>query len=255
MTTNWIAFWTLTRKEVNRVIRIWTQTLVPSIFTSSLFILIFGYSLGSKISNINGVTYLEFILPGLVMMGVIMSAYTATSFSLYLQRFHRGIEELLLAPMSYWEIIGGLTLGALVRALIVGFGIIIVGLFLTPIGIFDVWIITFFAIVTSLLFAFAGIVTALWANNFDQMNVFSTFLITPLTYLGGIFYSINMLPQPWNIIAAFNPIMYMVDGFRYGFLGFSDVPLVHSILVVSGLAIFFFLLCIHLFRKGYNLRS
>ncbi len=255
MTSTLTALWTLTRKEVTRTFRVWTQTIIPPILTSSLFIVIFGYSLGSRISEIAGTSYLEFILPGLLMMGVIMSAYASTSFSLYIQRFHRGIEELLVSPIAYWQIIAGLTIAAIIRALLVGFGILAVSLLFTTVTVHNLFLLLFFIIATSLLFAFAGIVTALWAENFDQMSVFSTFLITPLTYLGGVFYSIQMLPGIWQSVAKFNPILYMVDGFRYGFIGVSDVPLTHSILLVSILTIFFFLLCVHLFKTGYKLRT
>ncbi|HIJ10724.1 TPA: ABC transporter permease [Candidatus Woesearchaeota archaeon] len=252
---SYTALATLTRREISRVLRIWTQSLIPPILTSSLFIVIFGYSLGSRITDIAGVSYLEFIVPGLLMMGVIMSAYAATSFSLYLQKFQGSVQELLVAPISYWEIIAGLTIGALVRALLVGVGILVVSLFFTNLTVYSYGILLFFIVMTSLLFAFAGIVTALWAKNFDQMSVFSTFLITPLTYLGGVFYSIQMLPPLWQTVAQFNPVLYMVDGFRYGFLGFSDIPLMYSVGIITGLTLIFFVLCVHLFKKGYNLRS
>lgn len=255
MKQSFIPLWTLTRKEVVRILRIWSQSLIPSILTSSLFILIFGYSLGSRIATIEGVPYIQFIIPGLLMMGVIMNAYAQTSFSLFIAKFHQSIQELLLAPISYWQIIAGITIGGIIRATLVGSGILIISLLLTTITIHNLFIILFFTIMTSLLFAFAGIVTALWANNFDQMNIFSTFLITPLTYLGGVFYSIKMLPEPWSTIAQFNPILYMVDGFRYGFLGFSDVPLLYSIIVVSCLTLIFFILCVYLLRIGYHVRS
>ncbi len=252
---SFIPFWTLVRKEVMRVLRIWSQSIVPPILTSSLFIIIFGTALGSHVPAIHGVPYLAFIVPGLVMMGIIMSAYASTSFSLFISKFQNSIQELLVSPISYWQIIWGLTIGAIVRASLVGLGIGIVGLLLTPITIHNVFVLIFFVIMTSLLFSFAGIVTALWASNFDQMNVFSTFVITPLTYLGGIFYTIGGLPEPWQTIAKFNPILYIVDGFRYGFLGASDIPLVYSMLVTTVLTAGFFIVCVHLFKKGYKIRS
>lgn len=255
MKHNLIPLWTIIHKETARIIRIWTQTLIPPILTSVLFILIFGYSLGSKMSSVAGVSYIEFIIPGLVMMGVIMSAYASTSFSLYIQKFQGSIQELLVSPISYWQIIWGITCGALVRAILVGLGILFIGLLLTSITVHNIFIILFFIVMTSLLFAFAGIITALWANNFDQMNIFSTFLITPLTYLGGIFYSIHLLPPFWQAAVRFNPILYMIDGFRYGFLGIHDVSLIASFLVVTLLTFFFFLVSVYLFKKGYKLRT
>jgi ABC-2 type transport system permease protein len=252
---NRVALVTITKKELTRVFRIWTQSLIPPILTSSLFIIIFGYSLGSRITEVAGVTYLEFIIPGLLMMGVIMSAYTSTSVSLFIQKFHGSIQELLVSPISYWEIIAGLTISAIIRALIVGAGIMIISLLFTSLSIHNFFLLLFFILMTSLMFSFAGIVTALWAKNFDQVNVFSTFLITPLTYLGGVFYSVEMLPTFWQKVALFNPILYMVDGFRYGFIGISDVPLWISLVIVSVLTLCFFFMSVHLFKIGYNIRS
>jgi ABC-2 type transport system permease protein len=253
--TSIIPLITIIRKEVVRFLRIWSQSLIPPILTSTLFILIFGYSLGSRISEVGGVSYLEFILPGLLMMGVIMSAYAASSFSLFIQKFHGSIQELLVAPIAYWQIITGLTISAMIRSLIVGLGILGVSLFFTSVSIHNIFILISFILLVSMLFSFAGIATALWANNFDQMSVFSTFLITPLTYLGGVFYSINMLPPFWANVAKFNPILYMVDGFRYGFIGVSDIPVLYSFSLVLGLTVIFFAICVYMFKTGYNLRT
>lgn len=254
MTAEFIALATIVRREIGRFLRIWTQTIIPPILTSILFILIFGFSLGSRISEIHGVSYLQFIIPGLLMMGVIMSAYS-TAFSLYLQRFQGSIQELLVAPISYWHMILGITLGGVLRALLVGAGILIVSLIFGAVTIQHFFVVLLFIILVSMLFAFAGIVTALWANDFDQLNIFSTFLITPLTYLGGVFYSVDMLPAFWRSLAHFNPILYMVDGFRFGFLGHSDIPLLYSLGIVVALTIFFFVLCVQMFRRGYKLRT
>ncbi len=252
---NLTSLWTIIHKEVLRVIRIWTQTLIPPIITSSLFILIFGYSLGSRIQAVGNVSYLEFIIPGLMMMGIIMSAYSATSFSLFIQKWQNSIQELLVAPISYWQIIAGITIGALIRSIMVGVGILLVSLLFTSISIHSVFALIFFVVMVSLLFAFAGIVTALWASNFDQMNVFSTFVITPLTYLGGVFYSIHTLPSIWQTIAKFNPLLYMVDGFRYGFLGVSDIPVIYSMLLVVVLTVIFFSVAVWMFKSGWKLRT
>lgn len=246
---------TLTIRDIKRFLRIWTQSLIPPMLTSILFILIFGYSLGSRISEIEGVSYLNFILPGLLIMGVIMSAYMASSFALFIQKFQRSIEELLVAPIAYWQIIAGTTIAAMLRSFIVGLGILVVSLLLTTITIHNIWILLTFIILVSMLFSFAGIATALWANNFDQMNIFSTFLITPLTYLGGVFYSINMLPPFWAAAARFNPILYMIDGFRYGFIGVSDIPVIYSLAVVFSLTLIFFVMCVWMFKTGYKLRT
>ncbi len=249
------GFFTLTEREVSRFLRVWQQTLIPPMITSVLFILIFGYSLGSRISAVAGVSYIGFIIPGLLMMGVIMSAYSNTSTSLYIAKFQGSVQELLVAPLSYWQIIFALTIAGVLRAVLVGTGILAVSLLFTSIVVHNFVVLLYFIIMVSLLFSFAGIATALWATNFDQMNVFTTFLITPLTYLGGVFYSIRMLPSFWGTIARFNPILYMVDGFRYGFIGITDVPLWHSIIIVFILSLLFFLLCVWMFKKGYKLRT
>jgi ABC-2 type transport system permease protein len=255
MKINWVALTTMIEREVKRLLRVWTQTIIPPVITSTLFILIFGYSLGSRITDVQGVSYLEFIVPGLLMMGVIMSAYANTSFSLFISRFHNMHQEWLSAPMSYWEIIISLTVGGLVRGVIVGIVILGISLLFTSISIYSISILIFFIVMASLFFSFAGILTAMWATNFDKLNVFTTFLITPLTYLGGVFYSITMLPPFWANVAKFNPILYIVDGFRYGFIGVTDVPILISISLVSGLTLISFILCVHLFSKGYRLRT
>ncbi len=249
------GFMTITEREIMRFLRVWQQTLIPPVITALLFILIFGYSLGSRISDVGGIPYLEFIFPGLMMMGVIMSSYSNTSFSLYVSKFQGSVQEYLVAPISYWQIIFGMTLAGVLRGLLVGLGIMAVGLLFTNISIHNALVLLYFIVFVSLLFSFAGLVTGLWANNFDQVNIFSTFVITPLTYLGGVFYSVSMLPAFWGGVARANPILYMVDGFRFGFLGSSDIPVWISMLLVFVLALFFFILCIYLFKKGYKLRS
>ena len=252
---NLTGFMTMTEREVRRFLRVWQQTLIPPVITSVLFILIFGYSLGSRISAVGGVSYLEFIIPGLVMMGMIISAYSNSSSSLYLSKFHGNIQEYLVAPVSYWQIILALTIAAVLRAMLVGISILAVSYWFVPFSLHHLPVLLYFMLLTSLLFAFAGIATGLWASNWDQVNVFSTFIITPLTYLGGVFYSISSLPLFWSTVAKFNPILYMVDGFRYGLIGVADVSLLFSMVLVFILALFFFLLCVQWFRKGYKLRT
>ncbi len=245
----------LTRRELDRVFRIWSQTIVPPVLTSVLFIVVFGYSLGSRIQSISGFSYIEFILPGLIMMSIILSTYNNTSGSVYLSKFQGNIQEWLVSPLSYAEIIAALTIGALARGLITGVLITLIALLFSTLSMHSVLWLLFFALMTSLLFSFAGIITGLWATSFDKMLVFVTFLITPLTYLGGVFYSAGMLPPMWQSLSKLNPIFYMVDGFRYSFLGMSDVPVAASALILLFLTLLFFILCVHLFRTGYKLRT
>jgi ABC-2 type transport system permease protein len=251
--SNYTGMLTLLKREISRFLRVWSQTIVPPVVTSLLFILIFGYSLGSRISNIQGISYIAYIIPGLLMMGVIISAYANTSSSLFIAKFQKSIQEYLVAPLSYWQIVMALTLAGVLRALLVG--ILIISLIATPITISNAPILIYFITLTSFLFSFAGIITGLWAESFDKMNVFSVFLITPLTYLGGVFYSINMLPPFWQNIAKFNPILYMVDGFRFGFIGISDINIYFSMALLGFLTLFFFVWCLYLFKKGYKIRT
>ncbi len=248
------GFWTLTKRECHRFLRLYSQTILPPMITAVLFILIFGYSIGSRISSIAGVSYIEYILPGLVMMGVITSAYANSSSSLFIMRFQGNVEELLTSPLSYLEIVVGIMVGGVLRGILVGIGILLVAMLFAHVTVLNLAIVLFFITLVSVIFSCAGIVTGLWAQNFDQLNIFSTFLITPLIYLGGVFYSVDMLPGIWAGVSHINPILYMVNGFRYGFIGISDVSLTASAVLVFALALTFFFLCVHLFRKGYNLR-
>jgi len=250
-----ISFLSFTNREVSRLLRVWKQTIVPPIITSLLYILIFGYSLGSKITSIGGVSYLEYIFPGLIMMGVISSSYSNTSSSLYISKFQGNIQEVLVAPMSYMSIIIALATGSLVRSTLVAIGTLIIGSLFAGLSIVNIAVIIYFLVASILLFAFAGILTGLWAESFDQMSVFATFVVTPLTYLGGVFYSIDMLPPFFRTISLLNPIYYIVDGFRYGFFGTTTSPLWISALVVFILTVFFFGTCVVLFKRGYRIRT
>jgi len=249
------SLFALLRREVSRFMRVWVQTIIPPIVTSTLFILIFGYSLGSRISSVSGVSYLEFIIPGLLMMGVIMSSYSNSNSSLYIAKHQGNVQELLVAPLSYWEIIVAFVIASTLRALIVGSGILAISMLFADVVIDNIFLVLFFVISVSVLFSLAGIATAIWATSFDKMNVFTTFLITPLTYLGGVFYSISMLPGVWQNVAKFNPILYMIDGFRYGFIGTSDIPILTSMGLLLFLILIFFLICFQMFRTGYKLRT
>ncbi len=251
----WVAFMTLVERELSRIFRVWKQTLVPPIITSSLYILIFGYSLGSRIDLGTGADYLTFIFPGLVLMGVISSAYANTSFSLFITKFHRNIQELLASPMSALSINVGYVGGSIVRAGLVGIGTYLVGLILAGIGVSNVLLALYIGFVTIIIFAQAGFLTAMWAEDFDQVNVFTLFLITPLIYLGGVFYSIDLLPPFWKNLSAFNPIFYLVDSFRFAFIGTSDAPVLVSLVVATLIAVVLTVVNVYLFRKGYKIRS
>lgn len=250
-----IGFFTLVEREVSRIFRVWRQTLVPPIITASLYILIFGYSLGDRIDMGVGISYLAFIFPGLVLMGVMTSAYSNSSFSLFITKFHKNIQELLASPLSSLGINLAYAAGSLVRASCVGIGTYLVGFFLAGITLHNIPLAIYILIITSIVFAQAGFLTAMWAEDFDQVNVFTVFLITPLIYLGGVFYSINLLPPFWKTLSAFNPIFYLVDAFRYAFIGTSDAPVLLSVAIATGIAIALTVVNVYLFKKGYKIRS
>ncbi len=255
MNHNLVAFNTIVRKEVTRFLRIWTQTLLPPVITQSLYFLIFGAFIGSQINDINGVSYMAFIIPGLVMMGVINSAYMNVVSSFYSSKFMKNYEEFMVSPASNEVIIFGYVIGGVLRGLMVGVLVFMVSfVFIRP-EISNPGIILLFIILTALVFALGGLINGIFAKNWDDISIFPTFVLTPLTYLGGVFYSIKDLPGVWQTVSKFNPILYMVDGFRYGFYGFSDIPVYYSLLMLIGFTAILFGINIYLLKKGTGLKS
>ena len=250
-----VGYYTMVRKEFVRTVRIWTQTLLPPVITMSLYFAIFGTFIGSQVAPIDGFAYIQFIVPGLVMMSVITSAYMHTVSSFYFAKFLRTIDEILVSPMPTWAVIGGYVTGGVMRASIVGVLVVLVSLFFTHLVLFNVWIILAAAFLTALLFAFAGLVNAVFAKSFDAISIVPTFVLTPLTYLGGVFYSIEQLPPFFRTLSLFNPILYMVNAFRYGFLGVSDVSMGMAFGVMGALALLFFGLTMFLFIRGTGVKS
>jgi ABC-2 type transport system permease protein len=225
---NWIAFYTMMRKDVTRIFRIWVQTFLPSVITSVLYFLIFGTVLGSRIGEMQGVPYMNFVVPGLVMMAIVTNAYANSSFTFFQSKFFmRSIDEMLVSPMPPWLIISGFVAGGVVRGVMVGVIVLLISLFFTGIhiGITSLGIILAFAVLTSVVFSLAGLVNGVYAKSIDAINLVPTFVLQPLTYLGGIFYSVHDLPQWAQVITYSNPLFYLINGFRYGFLGFADVSI------------------------------
>ncbi|MFZ4461456.1 MAG: ABC transporter permease [Patescibacteria group bacterium] len=251
----YIAFLAIVRKEVGRFLRIWSQTLLPPVITTSLYFVVFGAFLGKQIANIHGVPYIQFIVPGLVMMSVLTSAYSNVSSSFFGAKFQRNLEELLVSPTPAWIVIAGYMVGGMLRGLIVGALVLGVSMFFTNLTLFSVVHIIAFIFLTSALFSMAGLVNAVYAKNFDAVSIVPTFVLTPLTYLGGIFYSVSLLPPFWQAVSHFNPILYMVNGFRYGFLGFADMPIWQSYAVLLGMFVLMSLWCGWLFATGRGLKS
>jgi len=250
-----IPFLTLTKREILRFLKLMIQTIFPPILSALLFIFIFGYSLGSRITEVNGFSYIAFIIPGLVMMNVIFSAYNNTSSSLLLSKMLKNIEDILIAPLSYFEIALAMVLAGVVRGLIVGTIIIIVALLFTEVAIFSFFYVITFMILVSIAFASFGLIAGIWAERFDQVMLFNTFIITPLTFLGGVFYSIDMLPGIWRQVSFYNPIFYMINGLRYGMIGIHDFNPLISLIITLTITVSLFIISVLLLKSGYKLRT
>lgn len=245
-----VAIQTILTKEIIRMFRVWSQTFLPSVVTTALYFLIFGKFIGSQIAGVGGVSYMEFIVPGLVMMAVITNSFSNVVFSFYGAKFQKTLEELLVAPVSYTAMIFGFVFGGVMRGFIVGVMTLLTALFFTHLSIAHVGWVIFFAILSSVVFSLAGLINGVYAKSFDQMSIVPTFVLTPMTYLGGVFYSVHLLPEVWQNISYFNPVLYIVNGFRYGFLGTSDINIWYSAATVTGLAVVFFVWAIYLFISG-----
>jgi len=250
-----IALKSLWRKETNRFLRIWVQTLVPPVITMSLYFVIFGNLIGSRIGTMNGFDYMSFIVPGLIMMSVITNSYSNVASSFFSAKFQRNIEELLIAPVPTYIIIWGYIGGGVARGLMVGFLVTCVSLLFVDLQIFNLFILILSVLCTSVLFSIGGLLNAIFAKTFDDISIIPTFVLTPLTYLGGVFYSITLLPEFWQAVSHFNPVFYMINAFRFGFLGIADVSLVWSFSVISGFIVLLYGIVAILLSKGVGIRS
>ncbi len=250
-----ISYYTMLRNEMVRIIRIWSQTLLPPVITSSLYFIVFGAFIGSQIAPIDGYSYMQFIVPGLIMMSVITSSYTNTVSTFYFSKWTHTLDELLVSPTPEWTIILGYVSGGVLRGLIVGALVLLVSLFFTHLAIFNAGVLLLAIILTSVLFSLGGLINGVFAKGFDGISIVPTFVLTPLTYLGGIFYSIKTLPEFWQQVSLFNPILYMVNAFRYGFLGITDISLLMCFSVLFGMLLLFLLVLLYLFRQGIGVRT
>ncbi len=247
--------YTLTYKEVARFMRVWKQTLVPPIITTVLYLAIFGKFIGERISVIEGVSYINFIFPGLLMMSVIMASYQNTSSSFFGAKFQKSIEELFVSPMPYWKILIWFCFWAILRWMIVGVLVFLVGVFMTDIEIQNYFIACVFLFLTSFLFALLWLYNGLYARSFDDIAIIPTFIITPLIYLWGVFYPIVILPELWQYVSQVNPILYMVNGLRYAFIGYSDINMYVSIGVLLFFITVFVILILELLKRWYWIRN
>ena len=253
---NFIALGTITRREVVRILRIWVQTLLPPAITMTLYFIIFGSLIGSRIGEIApGISYIEYIAPGLIMMAVIQNSYGNITSSFFGAKFQRFVEEMLVSPMPSWTILGGYVSGAVLRGLMVGAIVLLISLLFTKIHLYHPLITLSTFLLAAVIFALLGFVNAIYARKFDDIAIIPTFILTPLTYLGGVFYNVAQLPSPWKELSHLNPILYMVNAFRYGLLGVSDIDLVWAYLIMFGFVIVLGALCLNLLHRGIGLRS
>lgn len=251
---NWIAFQTILIKEILRFVRIWPQTLLPPAITTALYFIIFGQIIGSRIGEMGGVSYPEYIAPGLIMLTVINNSYSNVVSSFYGAKYQHYVEELQVSPMSNLLIISGYIAGGIARGFFVGVIVTIVTLFFTPISIDNFLLMVLIFLLTSAVFSLAGFINAIYANSFDDISIIPTFVLTPLTYLGGIFYSVSLLPSFWEKLSHFNPILYMVNGFRYSMLGTSDISIGWTLGLLSILLVGLFWFANYLMNRGTGLK-
>lgn len=251
-----ISFYTILRKGVIRILRIWPQTLLPSLVTSVLYFAIFGTILGSRIGTLNGVPYILFVVPGLVMLSVVTNAFMDVATTFFMSKFFsRNIDEILVSPTPPVVIIAGFIASGVFRGMLVGLLVLIVSLFFALPSIAHPFVVLLFLFLSSLVFALGGLINGIYAKNFDGITIVPTFVLTPLVYLGGVFYSIHSLPPLWQTVSLFNPVFYIINGFRYGFLGTSDVSLLTSILVLLSLTLVLLGVNRHLLQKGLGLKQ
>ncbi|WP_325891623.1 ABC transporter permease [Grimontia sp. NTOU-MAR1] len=251
----WVAFKSLIIKEVTRFTRIWIQTLVPPAITMTLYFIIFGNLIGSRIGEMGGFSYMAYIVPGLIMMSVITNSYSNVASSFFSAKMHRNIEELMVAPVPNYIMIAGYVGGGVARGLAVGVMVSMVSLFFVDLKIAHLGVIVATVFLTSVVFSLGGLINAVFAKSFDDISIIPTFVLTPLTYLGGVFYSLSLLPEFWQGVSKLNPIVYMVNAFRYGFLGVSDVNIVTSFAVLSLFVVGLYTLAWYLISRGIGLRS
>lgn len=251
----WVAFCTILEKEIRRFMRIWQQTLLPPAITIALYFVIFGRLIGPRIGEMSGFSYIQFVVPGLIMMSVITNSYGNVVSSFFGTKFQHSVEELLVSPVPNYVILLGYVIGGVARGLAVGFIVTLLSLFFTHLQVSHLGVTIGIVLLTAILFSLAGFINAVYANSFDDISIIPTFVLTPLTYLGGVFYSISMLPAFWQGVSQANPVLYMVNAFRYGLLGVSDINVVWAFVMVSAFCVALFIYSIYLLERGKKLRS
>jgi ABC-2 type transport system permease protein len=250
-----IALRTIAGKEIYRFIRIWPQTLLPPAITTALYFLIFGKLIGGRVGTIHGVSYMDYIVPGIILMSVISHAYSNVVSSFYSTKFQHNIEELLVAPVPNWVILAGYICGGIVRGLAVGLVVGLISLIFSNLSILHPGRAFLIMVMTAMLFSLAGFINAILAESFDDISIIPNFVLTPLSYLGGVFYSVEMLPVTWQPLALVNPILYMINAFRYGMIGISDIDIHLAYLITAGFILFLVFICLFLLHRGTGIKQ
>jgi ABC-2 type transport system permease protein len=251
----WIAFSTIVVKEVVRFLRIWTQTILPPAITMGIYFVVFGRFLGDRIQDFGQFSYIEFIVPGLIMMSVITNSFSNVASSFFSAKCQRSVEEMLVSPMPDWLLISAYVTGGAVRGVMTGLVVLGISLFFTKLTLHSLGLVLVFLVLTALTFSTAGFANGMLASKFDDIAIVPTFILTPLTYFGGVFYSIDLLPEFWRTLSKANPILYMVNGLRYGFLGVSDIPVMTGIVILLGFLVATFGMSLVLMKRGHGLRA
>ena len=251
----YVAAMTLMRREALRLLKMWSQSIMPSLITMSLYFIIFGKFIGQRIGAMDGISYVQYIAPGLVMIAVITNAYLNVAFSFFLSKFQRNLEEILISPMSNGVLLLGYVFGGVLRAFIVGGLLILITLFFTKVKIYSVCLMILVIFLSGVLFSLAGFLNAVFAKRWDDVGFIPSMVLTPLTYLGGVFYSIHLLPPLWQKVSLANPILYMVNGFRYSMLGVTDIPITIALLIICSFITLLLITNLLLLRWGTGLRT
>ncbi len=249
------AYITIVRKEFLRMFRVWVQALLPPAVTTVLYFLVFGKFIGAQVAPIGGLSYMEFIVPGIIMMSVVTQSFMHSAFGYYIAKFQRSIEEIQVSPTPYFVMIFGYVTGGVLRGLVTGVILLVISLFFTPLPVSHAMHVLAFAFLTSVVFSLAGLINAIFAKDFDSISIFPTFILTPLTYLAGTFYSLSMLPPLWREVSLYNPLLYMINGFRYGLIGVSDVNIAISYIILIVLSLSLSGTVWYLFSSGRGVRT
>ncbi|WP_455365838.1 ABC transporter permease [Kaarinaea lacus] len=251
----YIAFQTILIREIRRFSRIWIQTILPAMITTALYFVIFGNLIGQQIGEMDGFRYIDYIIPGLILMSIITNSYANVVSSFYSAKFQKNIEEMLVSPVPNYVILLGFIAGGVARGMSCGIAVTIVAMFFSAMGVEHILVVLSIAILTAVLFSLGGFINAVFARSFDDISIIPTFVLTPLTYLGGIFYTISVLPEFWQKVSLVNPILYMVNAFRYGILGASDINVITSYIIILIFIVALFAFSLYLLEKGHGIRK